>query len=403
VTIRAKTIVLAANRGFALWSSRRDLIERLTGAGYVIVLVTRDDEYARRLLGDRVCLEPIRFSRGGVSPSTDIHAYFRMRRLYRKHQPVLVHHFHAKPVILGSLAARHTVPHARIVNTITGLGHAFQAKGVARSLAGMGYRLALPKSDRVIFQNPDDLRLFVDAGWVASERARLIPGSGVNTALYQPISARPAAREAPVVLMIARLLWSKGVGEYIEMAERLRAEGLAARIQLAGEIDHEHPDAVPESVIEDARHSGTIEYLGYLSDVRSALQQADVFVLPSYYAEGLPRVVLEAASCGLPSIVADAPGTREAVRAGLTGLLVPPRDADALTDAVRGLIADPDRRKTMGDAARQLAIDEYDIEKVISEQLAVYRELGIDAGDERDHSDLGNEDQDARAALSTKP
>jgi glycosyltransferase involved in cell wall biosynthesis len=403
MTIRAQTIVLAANRGFALWSSRRDLIERLTGAGYVIVLVTRDDEYAQRLLGDRVYLEPTNFSRGGVSPRLDIEAYVRLRRLYREHQPVLVHHFHAKPVILGSLAARHTVPHARIVNTITGLGHAFQAKGVARSLAGWGYRQALPKSDRVIFQNPDDRRLFVDAGWVASKRARVIPGSGVNTEFYTPAETRPESQDTPLVLMIARLLWSKGVGQYIEMAKRLRAEGFKGRIQLAGEVDHGHPDAVPESVIEDAQRAGTIEYLGYLSDVRPALQQADVFVLPSYYAEGLPRVVLEAASCGLPTVVADAPGTREAVRAGRTGILVPPRDPDALTVAVRSLIADPELRENMGHAARQLAMDEYDIEKVISEQLAVYRELGIDARNELGHSDLGNEDQDARAALSTKP
>lgn len=368
-----RCVVFAANRGYALKSSREGIIQHFLEQGWKVVLATADDVDSQALTQLGAVLEPVRFSRGGLSPSVDYAAWQRMKLIAHHYQPALIHHFHAKPLMFGSMAARKVLGNkVRIVNTITGLGHAFVQGGWISCLAGWGYRRALPHADLTIFQNPDDRDLFLDRRWVAEPAARLIVGSGVNIERFTPRLGHNT--KAPVVVMLGRLIWQKGVAEFTEVARRVRARYHEARFLWAGDLDEVHPDAVPA---EWVAAQGAFEYLGQVSDVPDLFQNADLLLFPSY-REGVPRTVMEAAACAVPSVAFDVPGVREAVRNGETGILVPDRDVNALSDAVVHLLDRQGLREKMGKAGRQLAESAFDIRAIQAAHFAVYRELGID-------------------------
>lgn len=370
--MRDLVVIFCANRGYALLSSRRNLIERFLGEGWTVVLATADDAESRSLAEMGARLEPVVFNRGGLSVDADWRAYRRLWAIYHQWQPSLIQHFHAKPVIFGTLAARQALGNSVcIANAITGLGHVFIAGGLAARLAGWGYSTSMRRGDVAIFQNRDDRQLFLDRGWVSHEQARLITSSGVDVERFSVVDRSDREGQAPMVVMLGRLLNQKGIPEFVEVARRIRQRWPEARFLLAGEEDLVHPDAV---TAEWVREQGSVEYLGRLSDVGPLLAQADLLLFPSY-REGTPRVVLEAAATGLPTVGFDVPGVREAVRDGETGCLVQDRDVDAMTEAVSTLLEDGDQRLAMGEAARQMAETDFDVRAVEQQYLAVYREL----------------------------
>lgn len=370
-----KTVIFAANRGYALSSSRKDLIERFLISNWNVVLVTADDPESQVLVDSGAILEPIVFNRGVLSLLSDWRAYNKLRAALRKYSPSLVQFFHAKPVMLGTLAARRELKDSvRVVNTITGLGHAFIKGGFVAYLASVGYRQALPRADRTIFQNRDDRGLFLGKGWLLEEKARLVAGSGVPLDRFSYVGRTGRDNTRPLVVMLGRLLNQKGIPEFAQVARRVCAEIPGARFCLAGEEDPEHPDAVDMSWL---RREQTVEYLGRLGDVKPLLEEADLFLFPSYYREGIPRVVMEAAATGLPTVAFDVPGVREAVRHGVTGYLVTDRDVEAMTERVLGLLRDQPRRLKLGRQARDLAEKSFDIKTILEDYLRIYRELGI--------------------------
>lgn len=367
--------VFAANRGYALTSSRTSLIWHFIEHGWEVVLATADDANSRSLVELGAHLEPVIFNRGGVSPGADWIAYRRMRAICRRWRPVLIQHFHAKPVIFGTLAARGVLgDEVGIVNAITGLGHAFITAGVAARVAGWGYSTAMPRADRVIFQNCDDQQLFLGNGWVREDQARLVASSGVDVERFSVADRSGRDGRAPVILMLGRLLRQKGIPEFAEVAGRIRQRWPKARFLLAGEEDPIHPDAVTADWV---RNQDGVEYLGRLSDVGPVLAQADLFLFPSY-REGSPRVVLEAAATGLATVGFDVPGVREVVRDGETGFLVADRDVDALTARVTQLLEDAEKRKAMGLAAHHMVQADFDVRAIKRQYLDIYRELGAD-------------------------
>ena len=374
--MKCPVAIFSANRGYALTSSRASLIQRFLDHGWIVVLATADDEESRSLAELGAQLEPVVFNRGGLSPVADWKAYRRLRAIYDRWQPSLIQHFHAKPVIFGTLAARKALGNSvRIFNAITGLGHAFITGGLGARLAGWGYSASMRRGDVAIFQNRDDRQLFLDRGWVNDEQARLIASSGVDVERFSVADRSDREGQAPVVVMLGRLLNQKGIPEFVEVARRIRQRWPEARFLLAGEEDLVHPDAVTADWIHG---QGSVEYLGRLSDVGPLLAQADLLLFPSYYREGTPRVVLEAAATGLPTVGFDVPGVREAVRDGETGFLAPDRDVDALTERVSRLLGDGSQRLAMGKAARQMVETEFDMRAVEQQYLAVYRELGAE-------------------------
>lgn len=373
---KARIAVFVSNRAFALTNSRELLINHFLESGWkVFIAVTEKDAHANRLFELGAAIKTVPFDRGGIRIGRDLASLTTLMQLYRDQRPAFVHHFNAKPIIFGNLAAL-LDPGIVSVNTITGLGHAFVEGQFIRKLAGLGYRISLSKGV-TIFQNSDDMHLFLERGWVKPDRARLVLGAGVDTERFFP--SNPGSKEADSqrVLMVARLLWQKGVREYVDAARIVRKQYPNVRFELAGELDPVHPDAIDRQWLEAATSDGTIEYLGFVGDVPDRLRTSTLAVLPSY-REGMPRVVLEASASGIPVITTDTAGCREAVLDGETGILIPPRDSAALADAVIQLLSNPAKRRQMGLAGREWVEKQFDIRAVVRQYLAIYREFEIE-------------------------
>ena len=369
----APTVAILANRGFAVTNSRLPLIARMREAGWRVLLVTADDAHARQVESLGATLETVKFHRGGLAPWRDFGTLAHLTRLFSRYRPDLVHFFHSKPIMLGSLAIA-GIPgwKPKVVSTITGLGYAYLAGGINWLAASAGYRMLTRRSDAVIFQNRDDRDVFVARGWIGAEKAVLIESSGVDTGKFAPRQLPGTGR---TVVMVSRLLRQKGVQEYLDAARAVAARHPAVEFQLAGEIEAGHADGIPEEeVLRSARDAG-VRFLGYVTDVPALLASSRMLVFPSYYREGLPRVVIEAAACGIPAVAADVPGSRDAIVHGVSGLLVPPRDHAGLVTAICTLLEDDDRCRAMGRAARDRALADFDVRSITDRQLDVYRSL----------------------------
>ena len=293
-------------------------------------------------------------------------------KLYRQEKPDLVHQFTVKCVLFGSVAC-HLLGIRPVVNSVTGLGYVFMEGGAARRwLRGfikLFYRLVL-KNTWVIFQNPDDRSAFLDSHLVDPKRVTLIRGSGVDIQRFFP---QPEPSGKPLVVLPARMLWDKGVGEFVKAARILQAEGLSVRFALVGDSDNENPASVPASQLHAWENEGVIEWWGWKENMQDVYAQAAIVCLPSSYREGVPKSLIEAAACGRPIVTSDMPGCREVVHHGENGLLVPARDASALAKALLNLLQNPNLRREMGGRGRIIAEKEFSENLVIWETIAFYQ------------------------------
>ena len=377
-------IVLFANTDWYLYNFRRSLALALREAGHELLLLSPPGEYGARLRALGLRWEPVPMDRRSLNPLREAAVLAHLWRLFRRERPDLVHGFTIKCAVYGSLAARLAGVPAR-VNAVTGMGYVFtstDAKARAlRPLVRLLMRAALDGRDaRLILQNPDDVAVFEQARLVAPGQIRLIPGSGVDCVRFAPGESvgrghAPDADTPPFrVLLAARLLWDKGLAEFVDAARRLHGEGRAIDFLLAGDPDPGNPAAVPEATVHDWVAEGLLHWLGHVDDMPALFASVDVVVLPSY-REGLPKGLIEAGACALPLVTTDVPGCREVVTDGVDGLLVPVRDAGALATAIARLHDDPVLAARLGAAARQRALDEFDERIVIARTQAVYQEL----------------------------
>jgi glycosyltransferase involved in cell wall biosynthesis len=324
------------------------------------------------------CVE-LKLDRRSINPFRELLVVMRLARIYGDERPAAVHHFTAKCVLYGTLAAKLSGVRA-VVNSLTGLGHVFMGTGwkarVLRPIVTWFYRNVLTaRRVRVVFQNPDDLRTFTDSRLVVPDRTILIRGSGVNLERFAPRPGEPEGVPAPVVLFAARLTREKGVYELVEAARILKAKGVKATFQLAGSPDPGNPSSIQESVLARWRREGAVDLLGHVEAVDDLMAEATLVVLPTY-REGVPRTLLEAAAMGKPIVATDVPGCREAVIHGVNGLLVPARDPQALADAIERLLRDADLRARMGRAGRQKMVLEFDDQEVARRTANVYQVMG---------------------------
>lgn len=368
---------MVINADWYYWSHRRSLAKALQAAGYEVTVATAVERgYQQAIEADGVRFVPLRLRRRSTAIRKEVASVFELYRLYRREKPDLVHHITIKPVLYGSLAARAAgVP--AIVNTIPGLGYMFVGSGlpaaIRRRVASAAYRVALSgRRTRVILQNPDDFALFTGKKLVAPERATLIRGSGVDVRRFVPSPTPPGV---PIVLLAARLLWDKGVGDLVQAARLLKASHAQCRVVLVGAPDQENPNSVSTTDLERWQAEGVVEWWGIRNDMPEVLRSASIVVLPSYYREGVPKILLEAAAAGRPIVTTDMPGCREAVHNGENGLLVPPHSPQDLASAIRTLLQDPELRARMGTRSRIIAETEFSEDRVLRETLAVYREL----------------------------
>jgi glycosyltransferase involved in cell wall biosynthesis len=371
-------VLLFANTEWYLYNFRLGLAKFLRSKGLEVVMMSPPGPYGARLEAAGFRWIPVDMNRRSLNPWRELRLMAQIARILRREAPLLVHNFTIKCVVYGALAARWAGVAARI-NAVAGMGHIFSGKGfqvlllrpIVKALLG----LALSgKTARLIVQNLDDQAALTDSGLIAKEFVRLIGGSGVDTSRFQPqATTRPSGPMR--VLLAARLLWDKGIGEYVEAARQLKHEGLNVEFLLAGDIDPGNPASVSAGDVDAWRVEGIVRPLGHVEDMVALLSEIDVMALPSSYGEGVPRSLIEAAACGLPIVTTDAPGCREIVEDGVNGLLVPVRDANALAQAIKRLHADPALRQTMGQAGREKVLREFDEQIVFEKTLAVYREL----------------------------
>ena len=352
------------------------LAHTLRNAGFDVHVALPREPGLEDISREGVPVHTIYLRRLSTQPLDELCALVSLIRIYWRLRPTLVHHIGLKPTVYGSIAARITgVPAA--VNTLTGLGYLFTRRTtktrILRSIVAGGLRFSFSRQNhRVIFQNPDDRDCLIASGTVLADNAVLIKGSGVNLSLFTP---EPEPVGPPVVLMASRLLWEKGVGEFVAAARALRANRNGARFVLVGEPDYGHPSAIPPATIEQWQETGDVEWLGWRHDMPAVIAQSHVVCLPSSYGEGAPRVLLEAAASGRPIVTTDSPGCREVVRHNQNGLLVPVHDGEALEGAITEMIGNAPLRAAMGTRGREMAVNEFSLEQVTNANLAVYRTL----------------------------
>jgi glycosyltransferase involved in cell wall biosynthesis len=377
---RRPKLLFLVTEDWAFWSHRLPLARAARDAGFDVVVATRVKDHAARIIGEGLKLVPIQLSRRSMNPVRELAFLWQLFGIYRDEQPDIVHHVTVKPVLYGSLIARLLgVPGT--VNALTGMGYVFASPRararLLRPFVVRAYRLAINgKGSRLIVQNPDDAALLRTLGIVDSAtHLALIRGSGVEMERYLAV---PEPTGIPLVILPSRMLWDKGVGEFVQAAKLLRARGVTARFALVGESDPDNPAAITPGQLCAWKQEGDVEWWGFRTDMPAVLASAHVVCLPSYYGEGVPKALIEAACCARPLIAADVPGSREIVRHNDNGLLVPPRDVAALADALERLIADPALRARMGTRGRERVGLEFSVERVVDETLRVYRGL-VDA------------------------
>ncbi|MFH1819649.1 MAG: glycosyltransferase family 4 protein [Pseudomonadota bacterium] len=368
-------IVIALNTTWNLFNFRAGLIRALLAEGYDVVAVAPPDDYVSRLVSFGCGHVPLPMDNQGTHPGRDLILLWRFLRLLRAERPFAYLGYTVKPNVYGSIAAH--ILGIPVINNIAGLGTVFVRGNWLTSLVRCLYRVALSKSRRVFFQNSDDLAAFVGGGLVRADQARRLPGSGVDLSAFVPMLALPRDGRKFRFLLVARMLWDKGVAEYVEAARLLRARHADVECRLLGFLDVKNPDAIPREQMESWVAEGVVKYLGVTDDVRPLLGDSDCVVLPSYYREGVPRTLLEAAAMGLPVVTTDAAGCRDVVEDGVNGYLVRARDAADLADKMERMIAlSSEARLEMGRRGRKKMECEFNERIVIDRYLDELRALG---------------------------
>jgi len=371
-------LLLVVNVSWYFISHRLVLAKAARLAGYDVHVATRIDK-----LADAECIQKaglklhhIEIGRGDSGVFYDLHSFWRLCCLYRKVRPDIVHHVGLKPVVFGGVASQIWGVRS-VVQAISGLGYTFASGGVLsrfrQKMMTLAIRAACWRTGTVvILQNVDDVEALVAARVIRRKQVILIRGSGVAVGEV-PMQSEPEGIVR--VVLPARMLREKGVGEFVEAAKELHKSGVKAEFLLAGSLDYRNPGSISSEQLKHWESSNAVKYLGFIENIIDLFISCHIICLPSYYREGVPKALIEAAACGRPIVTANRPGCRDIVRDGVNGLLVPVRDARALTVALRRLIEDADLRRRYGQAGRELAAAEFDLGIVLEQTLAVYKTL----------------------------
>ena len=375
-------ILFFANTDWYLYNFRRSLFLSLRDSGYEVILTSPPGQYGPKLEELGFQWVPAPMDRRSLSPLKELTLVLWLSRLMREQGIDIMHNFTIKCVLLGSLAAKMATVSC-CVNAVAGMGYIYSSgetkARILRPLVSTLLRFALSgEKTRLILQNPDDAKFFECENIVNASHIKLIRSSGVDCNRFSPSERNEASlvenRKFRVALA-ARLLWDKGIAEYVAASEQLRSDGREIEFILAGDPDPGNPDAVPESKLHDWSEAGLITWLGHVDAMPDLFSSIDVFVLPSFYGEGVPKSLIEAGSCGLALITTDMPGCREVVVNNVDGLLIPPRNSDALAKAIAALQDDELLRARLGAAAREKMLIEFDERIVIFRTAEVYSEI----------------------------
>ena len=370
-----KKILLVANTDWFLYNFRLELAKMLHQEEFDVTLVTPNGPYVQKFIDLGLAWIEWRVNRQTIAPWSEIPAVSSLRSIYRSKPPDLVHHHTMKAVLYGSVAAR-SLNVQSVVNSITGLGYIFSSNSpkarLLRSLIIPALRFALGHQNlHSIFENETDLDFMVDERISRTERSTIINSVGVDTKRFVPSIKTDGP---PVIMMVGRMLWDKGVGVFVEAVSQLRGR-LEFRTVLVGNPDPGNPGSIPKDQLSSWQDQGLIEWWGFQENMQDIYAQSDIIVLPTMYGEGVPKVLLEAAACARPIIATDIPGCRTVVRDGHNGLLVPTNDADSLAEAIGKLIVNPNLCQEMGTSGRAIIKERFSIEEVNRKTIAIYEKL----------------------------
>ena len=371
-TDRSRHLVYVITEDWFFASHFLDRAIAAVDAGYKVTVVTRCRDAAREFKNHGLFTENIELSRRGLNPITELATILRLRSTLKRLKPDIVHNIALKPVVLGSLAAQ-LAGVRNIVNAPVGMGYVFTSQEskarVLRPIVKVLIRYVLGRRNRrVIIENHDDFENLVSGGFASHDSIALIKGAGVDVRKF---AHRPEPAEPVKVIMVSRLLRDKGVHEFIDAAKTVRSKNNNVQFLLVGDIDDGNPTSINSAAIADLANSKDVTWLGARTDIAKLLAESHIACLPSY-REGLPKSLIEAASVGRPIVTTDVPGCREVVTHMVNGLLVKPRDAQALASAIEKLADDPKLRKSMGEENRRKAEAQYANEIIINQTQSVY-------------------------------
>ena len=365
-----KLIAFVSNNAWSVYNFRMDVIRYLLQEGYDVVVMAADDPFSPLIQQAGCRFVPIDFNNKTANPLHDLRFYRRLRTLYNQYRPDFIFHYVAKPNIYGSIAAEKAgIPSVAV---ITGLGYPFAKRNWLYWTLKQLYKKALRKTTEVWFLNNEDAQVFIKESIVNIRKVKVLPGEGVNTQYFAPgfYPAQHKQDDTFTFLMSTRLLRSKGIGLYADAARILRKKNYDVRFELLGFFEKHHPDSISQEELQAWQEEGLVHYLGFTRDVRPYLQHADCFVFPSFYNEGVPRCLMEAASMELPIITSYNRGCKEVVLNNSTGFICKSQDPFDLADKMERMInLSPEDRARMGKNGRSLVMRKFGIEKVIEEYI----------------------------------
>ncbi len=370
-------LFLVVSEDWSFWSHRLSLALAAKEAGFEVTLFTKINKLENKIKAKGINVVNIDFIRSSTAPFTDLKNILKLFKIFRKEQPDIIHNVALKIILVSSLAAYFNRK-VSVVNAFTGLGYVFssnqlQAKLIRFFVVPVLKLILKRRNYSTIFQNPDDMELFKVSGMILPEKCALIRGSGVDT---NEFVSTPDTNETPVVMLASRMLWDKGVGEFVEAAKRIKKDNIKAKFILVGDSDAANPMSIPLSTLKQWEAEGYVTWGGHSENMPETLSSASIVCLPSY-REGLPKVLLEAAAVGRPIVATDVPGCREIVKNNENGILVKLRDVDTLYNALKFLIENKDMRVSMGEKGRNLVETELSTEIVNAHTIDLYNKICV--------------------------
>jgi len=363
-----KKIAIISNLSWNLYNFRLSLMVAMRDAGYEVVAIAPYDSYSQKIIDAGFEFHAIEMNAQGINPLEDLKTTYAFYKLFKKTSPDVVCQYTIKPNIYGSLMA--TLLKIKMVNNIAGLGTLFIKENLVTKIAKMLYKISQYKADRVFFQNRDDLALFTTQGLVNAKKCDVLPGSGVDTHRFKPHYKEES--EKVRFLLIARMIWEKGIGEYVQAAREIKKNHPNVEFCLLGFLDVENPGAITKEQMDAWVEEGVVNYLGVSDRVDEVIQSADCVVLPSYYREGTPKTLLESGSSGKPIITTDNVGCRDVVDDGINGYLCEPRSWEDLASKMEQFLAlSHEERVAMGKRSREKMVREFDEKIVIDKYLDI--------------------------------
>ncbi|CAA6817686.1 MAG: Lipid carrier : UDP-N-acetylgalactosaminyltransferase (EC / Alpha-1,3-N-acetylgalactosamine transferase PglA (EC; Putative glycosyltransferase [uncultured Sulfurovum sp.] len=361
-----KKIAIISNLSWNLYNFRLSLMYAMKDAGYEVIAIAPHDRYSQKIIDAGFEFHDIKMNAQGINPIEDLKTTYAFYKLFKEISPDVLCQYTIKPNIYGSLVAQ--ILKIKMINNIAGLGTLFIKENIITKIAKLMYKVSQHRADRVFFQNKEDFNFFTEKGIINSLKCDVLPGSGVDTNRFKPQYKQPSNKIR--FLLIARMIWEKGIAEYVQAAREVKKIYPNAEFCLLGFLDVENPGAITSSEMDSWIEEGVINYLGVSDKVDEVIQSADCVVLPSYYREGTPKTLLESGSSAKPIITTDNVGCRDVVDHGINGYICEPRSWEDLKLKIEMFLALTDEEKSeMGRQSRLKIKREFDEKLVINKYL----------------------------------